>query len=109
MSIVMQAAQAGSIADAERIEAALAELIASCAAYERAHYASENVKPVTVRTAPWSAPTIPEPLVAFGERHGVPWPRTEEARFVLRGTFPEDVSLLRVDRLVFFWCDGFEL
>jgi hypothetical protein len=52
---------------------------------------------------------VPAPLVAFGERHGVQWPHTEESRVLLKGLFRDEANLLRVDRLVFFWGGGFDL
>ena len=95
--VVMQAAETGSIADAERIEAVLNELIERYVAFEEAH------------PAPWDAATTPAPLVAFGEQHGVPWPHHRDARFLLKGAFSEMAQVLRVDRLVFFWGGGFDL
>lgn len=94
----MQAAECASVEDAARIEAELEQLCAAYLAYERA---AKN---------PWSPDAIPEPLVAFGERHGVPWPREQrDARFLLKGTFDDAAELLRVDRMVFFWGGGFDL
>ena len=96
-NMIMQAAEAGSIADAERIERALTELLAAYVAFERSH------------AAPWDPATILAPLVAFGEQHGVAWPDHRDARFLLKGAFADVAHVLRVDRLVFFWGGGFDL
>ncbi len=93
----MQAAECGSIADAERVEA---ELVALKSAYVRYEAEAEH---------PWSEDAVPPPLVAFGERHEVPWTRSRETRFLLKGMFDDEAHVLRVDRMVFFWGGGFDL
>ena len=95
--VVMQAAEAASVADAERIESALTELVQRYVVFEKTH------------AAPWAPETMPEPLVALGEQHGVPWPGDRDSRFLLKGAFEEMAHVLRVDRLVFFWGGGFDL
>ena len=94
----MQAAECASVEDAARIEAVLEQLCAAYLAYER------------TAESPWSPDAVPEPLVAFGERHGIPWPRgRQDARFLLKGMFDDATALLRIDRMVFFWGGGFDL
>lgn len=93
----MQGAECTSIADAERLEA---ELVALKAAYVRYEAEAEH---------PWADDAVPTPLVAWGERHGVPWQRSRETRFLLKGMFEDEAQILRVDRMVFFWGGGFDL
>lgn len=95
--VVMQAAACGTVAAALRLET---ELLALKAAYVRYEGEAEN---------PWADDAVPTPLVAFGEQHGVPWYRSRETRFLLKGMFDEEARVLRVDRLVFFWGGGFDL
>jgi hypothetical protein len=96
-SVVMQAAEFETVADAERAEAALERL-------EKAYIEFERTDP-----SPWSDERVPPPLAVFGEAHGVEWPLVESSRFLLEGRFGEEARLLRVDRMVFFWGPGFEL
>jgi hypothetical protein len=49
---------------------------------------------------------IPPPLVAFGERHGFVWPSS--CGFLIKG-FADEIEIVAVDRLVFFYVGGFEL
>ncbi len=53
--------------------------------------------------------SVPPPLAAFGERHGVAWPSAESAGFLSKGLFEDEAQLLQVDRMVFFWAGGFDL
>lgn len=95
--VVMQAAEFATIEVAERAEAALAELIARYAEFE------------ATDPGPWSEERVPAPLLAFGAKHGIEWPGTDSSRFLLKGIFEEEATLLRVDRMVFFFGGGFEL
>jgi hypothetical protein len=38
-----------------------------------------------------------------------PWPTDESSRFLIKGLFKDEVQLLQVDRMVFFWAGGFDL
>jgi hypothetical protein len=49
---------------------------------------------------------IPPPLVAFGERHGFVWPSS--CGFSIKG-LADEIEIVAVDRLVFFYVGGFEL
>lgn len=53
-----------------------------------------------------SPDTIPPPLVAFGERHGFVWPSS--CGFLIKG-LADEIQIVAVDRLVFFYVGGFEL
>jgi hypothetical protein len=49
---------------------------------------------------------IPPPFVAFGERHGFVWPSS--CGFSIKG-LADEIEIVAVDRLVFFYVGGFEL
>lgn len=93
----MQAFEFGTIERAAVAEAALQQLFADYVAFEKA------------AKDPWSRDVAPPPLVAFGQRHGVEWPRDTASRFLLKGLFADSAELLRVDRIVFAWGGGFDL
>jgi hypothetical protein len=95
--VVMQAAELPTIDAAAQAEAELRQLFEEYVAFEK-H--AEN---------PWSADVVPPPLVALGQRHGVPWPGDKHSRFLLKGGFDESAEVLRVDRLLFFFGGGFDL
>ena len=93
----MQAAEFSTADDARRVETELEGMIASYVEFEKSD------------PNPWSGERVPPPLVAFGAKHGVEWPHTEESRFLLKGLFEDEAKLLQVDRLLFFWGGGFDL
>ncbi|KYF72991.1 hypothetical protein [Sorangium cellulosum] len=95
--VVMQAAEFSTVAAAEQAAAELRRLVADYVTYEG------------TADAPWSEGAVPAPLVEFGRRHGVPWPGDPTSRFLLKGLFNDEASVLSVDRLVFFWGGGFDL
>lgn len=97
MGVVMQVADFDDVETAKAWEAELASL---CQAYIR----FEQTDP-----APWSMEKVPPPLAEFASRRGASWPLTEDSRVLLKGSFEDAVELLRVDRSVFFWGNGFEL
>ncbi len=93
----MQAAEFSSLEAAALAETALTRLIDEYTAWEK------------TAEQPWSEDAVPQPLVDFGTRHGVPWPADKHSRFLLKGMFDDVINLSRVDRLVFFWGGGFDL
>jgi len=95
--VVMQAAEFSSIEEAQKCEVELEALF-------KAYIHFEATDP-----SPWSYERVPAPLVEFGEKHGVDWPLTKDARFLLKGGFEDSAELLRIDRMVFFWGGGFDL
>jgi len=95
--VVLQAAEFSSAGAAARCETELRSLIDEYVRFEKSD------------PDPWGNKRVPPPLVAFGKRHGVEWPLTESSRFLIKGMFHEEVRLLRVDRMVFFWAGGFDL
>ena len=97
MGVVMQAAEFADLAGAEAWEAELLAL-------RDAYIEFEETDP-----EPWSMTKVPPPLLTFAARRGVVWPLLESSRLLLRGSFRDAAQILRVDRLVFLWGDGFEL
>lgn len=97
MGVVMQMAELADIEAAAAWEADLRALVEAFVRFERS---SPNA---------WEGGVVPPPLAAFGERHGVAWPSLESSRFLVRGSLAEATEILRVDRLVCFWGNGFEL
>lgn len=95
--VVMQAAQFSTAEAAMRAERELQALVDAYVEFE----ASDP--------DPWNRERVPPPLVAFGERHGVSWPLDQGSRFLVKGMFEDGVELLRVDRMLFFSCGGFDL
>lgn len=95
--VVMQSAE---FPTAEAAKAGEAELQRLFDAYVR--FEKEDA-------SPWRAGRVPPPLVEFGKRHGIDWPSDEGSRFQVKGLFPEEAHLLRVDRALFFWVGGFDL
>lgn len=97
MGVVMQAASFADVGRAEAWERALLALRDAYVAFERTD------------PSPWSMDKVPPPLVDFAAKRGAEWPLSESTRFLLKGPFGDAVEILRIDRLVFFWGNGFEL
>jgi hypothetical protein len=95
--VVMQAAEFASVDEAKRAEAELQQLIDGYVDFE------------ATDPDPWNQDRVAPPLVAFGQRHKIEWPQTQASRFLLKGSFEEEINLLHVDRMVFFWGGGFDL
>lgn len=95
--VVMQAAEFPSVDLAAQCEKELRGLVDAYVKFE------------ATDPDPWGGKTVPPPLVAFGARHGVDWPKDERARFLIKGSFEDEANLLRVDRMLFFWAGGFDL
>jgi hypothetical protein len=95
--VVMQAAEFPTTALAQRCEKELRALI------------DEYVRFEASDPDPWGGKSVPPPLAAFGDRHGVAWPNHESSRFLIKGLFADEAQLLLVDRMVFFWAGGFDL
>src|SRR5688572_22515320 len=95
--VVMQAAEFATLEAATAAEAALQQLFAAYVAFE------------DTAAEPWSAETVPTPLVELGKRYGVAWPGDDSSRFLLKGGFDEAAEVLRVDRIVLFFGGGFDL
>lgn len=95
--VVMQAAEFATEQEAEACEAELQELRRSYVAFE----AEDD--------DPWGTSRVAPPLAAFGDKHDVAWPNVKDARFLLKGLFEDAASILRIDRMVFFWGGGFTL
>ena len=95
--VVMQAAYFPTLEAAQRAEQELQQLFDAYVEFE-----DEDPNP-------WDQDRVAPPLVEFGKRHGVDWPADEDARFLLKGSFDEMATLLRVDQMVFFWGGGFDL
>ncbi len=95
--VVMQAAELPSVEDAKRVEGELLALVERYAEFEKTD------------ADPWGGKTVPGPLSDFGARYGVAWPLEEQSRFLLKGLFPDVVSVVQVERMVFFYGGGFDL
>lgn len=93
----MQVAAFADVASAQAWEAELERLREAYVRFERTD------------AAPWSMEKVPPPLEAFAARRGQTWPLTESARFLVKGSFEDAVELLRIDRVVVLWGNGFEL
>lgn len=96
MGVIMQAAEFVDVTAAAAWEAELRALREAFVRFERTD------------PAPWSMAVVPEPLAAMAARRGLEWPLSDRTRFLVRGSLA-DTEILRVDRLVLFWGDGFEL
>jgi hypothetical protein len=94
--VVMQCAQLLTTATAEAVAGALGRLVDEYSAWEAAAGA-----------AAWDDGPPPPPLRAFAERHGFVWP--EGARILLKGMAGEELRVVAIDELVFFWGGGFEV
>jgi hypothetical protein len=95
--VVMQAAEFPSIDAAMQCEKELRSLVDDYVRFEKTD------------PDPWRTTRVAPPLVAFGQRHGVEWPKEEHSRFLIKGLFEDEAQLLRVDRMLFFWAGGFDL